>query len=205
MRRIAMPALVLAGMALVFATRADAQTYYLDLRGAYSHVYDTDLSGPGLAGEAVFDRGYGAAAAAGLQWIDGWRFEGELSWLRSDFDTVAGATTEGMVESHTAALNVFYRFLHERSASPYLGGGAGAARLAVSDLPAGLASIDDYDVVFAWQAMAGVDFSISQSVTLSVEYRYFAAEEAEFLDSLGNAHRMELRSSTAMMGIRLGF
>ena len=205
MRRAAIPALLLAGMALVLATRADAQTYYLDLRGAYSHVYDTDLSGPGLAGEAVFDQGYGAAAALGLQWIDGWRVEGEVSWQRSDFESVAGVTTDGMAETYTAALNIYYRLMHERSVTPYLGGGAGAARLAVSDLPAGLASIDDYDVVFAWQAMAGVDFSVSQSVTLSLEYRYFAAAEAELFDSLGNAHRMELTSSTAMLGIRLGF
>lgn len=205
MRRIAIPALLLAGMAFVFAAPAAAQTYYVDLRGAYGQIYDTDLSGPGVSGEAAFDQGYGAAAAVGLQWIDGWRFEGELSWLRSDFETIAGVTTEGTAESYAAMLNVYYRLMHERSATPYLGGGAGAARLAVSDLPAGLARIDDFDVVFAWQAMAGVDFSVSQSVTLSVEYRYFAADEAELFDSLGNAHQMEFTSSTAMLGIRLGF
>ena len=205
MHRTALAVLLLAVFTLALSGRADAQTYYLDLRGAYSHVYDTDLSGPGLVGEAVFDQGYGAAAAVGLQWVDGWRFEGEVSWQRSDIESVAGVTTEGRAETYTAALNIYYRLMHERSATPYLGGGIGAARLGVSDLPAGLSRIDDYDVVLALQAMAGVDFSISQSVTLSVEYRYFAAAEADLFDDVGNAYEMEFTSSTAMLGIRLGF
>jgi opacity protein-like surface antigen len=38
----------------------------------------------------------------------------------------------------------------------------------------------DSDAVFAWQAFGGVRFRLNEQMGISVEYRYFRAEEAEW-------------------------
>lgn len=206
MDRIIRSLLLAAPLFMALNLPAVAQNYYVDLRGGGSYLFDSDAEGAGAGAEATFEQGYFAALALGLQWIDGWRVEGEMSWRRNDFEELAAvAVTDGQVEAYTASINVAYRFLHDRSASPYLGAGAGASRLAVRDLPSGLATVDGFDVVFAWQAMAGVDFSLSDSVTLSLEYRYFETDEAGLTDSLGAAWPIALSGSTALLGLRVGF
>lgn len=206
MRRILAAAVVVAGWLGVFAPGAAAQTYYLGVRGGYGLGQNTDtVTGAAAGPRTTFDPGYAAALASGMQWIDGWRFEGELSWRRNDYDTAGGVATVGTAEAWAATLNFYYRFLHERSLTPYLGGGAGVARLAISDLPVGAATVDDWDVAAAWQVMAGVDLTISPAVVVSLEYRYFDAGVAKLTDSLGTEFRTRYRNSGVMLGVSWGF
>jgi opacity protein-like surface antigen len=184
----------------VGAAGAFAQTYYLGVGGGYNYPHDGHMQADGVSElDATYDSGGMAALSFGFEWIDGWRFEGEASWRRSEFDSVADATVDD------GQVNVYYGFLKGATVNPYLGGGIGAARLAVSDLAAGAVTVDDFGGGMAWQGIAGVDFALSPSWTLSLDYRYFAVDEVKLTDSLQIPFKIDYRASTAMLGLRVGF
>jgi opacity protein-like surface antigen len=200
--------LAVAALCLV-AGAADAfsQTYYMSLRGGYNHPHDSEIQAGGVAGiDATFDAAAAAAAAFGFEWIDGWRFEGELAWRRSEFDSIDNiAVPDGNAEIYTTMLNIYYGMREGAGINPYLGAGAGASRLAISDLAVGAAAVDDYGVGLSWQGMAGVDLALSESWKLSLEYRYFAVDEVKLADSLGAPFKTDYQASIAMLGLRFGF
>lgn len=192
---------------LAGAAASHAQSYYMGLRGGYESAHGATLESAGTAGQdAAFDATPAAAAALGFEWIDGWRFEGELSWRRGDFaeiDTVP--VISGRAEAYAAMFNIYYAFRHDAVLSPYLGYGFGGARLSVDGLAAGAAIVDDFAVAPAWQGMAGIDLVMTPAWKLSLEYRYLDIAEARMTDSLGVPFRMNYRSSAAMLGLRAGF
>ena len=53
-------------------------------------------------------------------------------------------------------------------------------------LPPGLVltsrKVSDHDTVFAWQALAGVGFALSENTEARLGYRYFGADDAAFVD-----------------------
>lgn len=189
------------------AVDAIAQTYYFGVGGGYNYPHESAIEANGLSGlDGAYDPGGMAALAFGFEWTDGWRFEGELSWRRSDFDSIEDVpVNSGRAEIYAAMLNVYYGFRKGAAVNPYLGGGLGAARLAVGDLAVGAATVDDFGVAMAWQGIAGVDFALSPSWTLSLDYRYLAVDEVELTDSLQNPFKTDYTASTAMLGLRVGF
>lgn len=207
MGRIARVMGLAALCAIAGAGHAHAQTYYLGVRGGYNHPHDSEVRANGLSGlEAGLDASGAAAAAFGFEWVDGWRFEGEFSWRRSDFDSLEDvAVGDGRAEIYATMLNVYYGLRKDAVVNPYLGGGFGGARLAVENFGTGAATVDDFGVNVAWQAMAGVDFSLSASLKLSLEYRYFAVDEVKLIDSTQVPFKMDYQASIAMLGLRVGF
>ena len=207
MRRI-VPVMAAAVLYLM-AGPADAfaQTYYFGVRGGYNHPHESEMRANGATGlDAALDSSGAAAAAFGFEWIDGWRFEGELSWRRSDYDSIEDVPAGGgRAEIYAAMLNVYYGFRKDATVNPYLGGGIGAARLSVSDLAVGPAAVDDFGGSMAWQGVAGIDFALSPSWKLSLDYRYFAVEEVKLTDSLQIPFKTDYRASAAMLGLRVGF
>ena len=201
--------LAAAAFCLLVAGAADAvaQTYYLGVRGGYNYPHEAESQIDGVAGlESSFDASAAAAATFGFEWVDGWRYEGELSWRRSDFDEVdMVAVDDGQAEIYAAMVNVYYGMRSGATVNPYLGAGAGLVRLAVSDLAVGGGTVDDHGVGPAWQGMAGVDFALSESWKLSLEYRYFGIDEIKLVDSLGVPFKTDYQASTAMLGLRVGF
>jgi opacity protein-like surface antigen len=186
---------------------AVAQTYYIGIGGGYNYPHESEMQADGVSGlDAAYDPGGMAALAFGFEWVDGWRFEGEASWRRSEFDSIDDVTVDdGRAEIYAAMLNVYYGFRKGATVNPYLGGGVGAARIAVSDLTVGAATVDDFGGAKAWQGIAGVDFALSPSWTLSLDYRYLAVEEVKLTDSLQVPFKIDYQASTAMLGLRVGF
>jgi opacity protein-like surface antigen len=207
MRRIA-PAMAVAALCLMAgAADALAQAYYLGIRGGYDYPHESQIQANGVSGlDATFDPDGAAAAAFGFEWIDGWRYEGELSWRRDAFDSVDNVpVNNGRAEIYAAMVNVYYGFRRDAIVNPYLGGGIGAARLSVGDLAVGAATVDDFGVAMAWQGIVGVDFALSPSWKLSLDYRYFSMEEVKLADSLQRSFKTDFMASTAMLGLRVGF
>lgn len=186
---------------------ASAQTYYVGIGGSYNYPHESELQAGGVFGlDASFDPGGAAATAFGFEWIDGWRFEGELSWRRNAFDSIDNVPVDGgNVEIHAAMINVYYGFRKGATVNPYIGAGVGGARLAVGNLAVGAATVDDFGGGMAWQGIAGVDFALSPLWTLWVDYRYFAVDEVKMTDSLQIPFKTDYMASTAMLGLRVGF
>lgn len=196
---------VMAGI-LALAGPAAAQTYYVDLHGGYAQAHGADLD---FFGGPVEEISFAGAPVAGLAFgfasHDGWRLEGELSWLRADIDSISGLAAGGEVDAWAAMANLYYGIDTGTAVTPYLGGGLGAARVALSDVSAAGGSIDDFDTVFAWQAAAGVDFRATESVVLSLEYRFMSARDLRLRDAAGGRVGMDLASSNAVGRLRFGF
>lgn len=190
----------------VCATQVSAQTYYVGLRGGYVQPHDRDLE---IFGAPAEDVGFAAApmagAAFGFASHDGWRLEGELSWLRSNIDTIGGVAAGGDAEIWAAMANLYYGIDTGSAVTPYLGGGVGAARVSLTDVVAAGGTVDDADTVLAWQVAVGVDFPLSDTMALSLEYRYFVADGMRFDVVGGGRAAMDFRGSSAVAGLRFGF
>ena len=207
MRRI-MPVTIVAALCLMAgAADAFAQTYYLGVRGGYNYSHESQVQAGGVSGlPATFDPTGAAAVAFGFEWTDGWRFEGETSWRRAAFDSIGALpANNGDAEIYATLVNVYYGLRKDAIVNPYLGGGVGVARLSVADLVVGAATVDDFGVGMAWQGIVGVDFTLSQSWVLSLDYRYFAVEETKLVDSLNLPFKIDYQGGTAMLGLRVGF
>ena len=82
--------------------------------------------------------------------------------------------------------NVYFDFRPGKSWRPYFGGGIGVANLDLDiDSVGGIATpFSDTDTVFAYQAMAGVEYKFTPRLSLGAEYRYFATTDPEFDDTV---------------------
>jgi opacity protein-like surface antigen len=72
---------------------------------------------------------------------------------------------------------------------PYFGVGLGGASIDAQIIAPFLGPsaqvVDDDDTVFAYQFMAGLGWNVSPTITLTLDYRYFATTDPEFTP--GNA------------------
>lgn len=186
---------------------ADAQTYYVAVRGGYAYAHDDNLKLGGAGGlDTEFEAGYAAAASFGFESVDHWRLEGEFSWRRNALDLVDGGAASGDIQAYALMANVFYGIDTGTAITPYLGGGGGAARVAVADAAAaGQPAAGGFDTVLAWQVAAGVEVNVSASLILTIEYRFFAADDVAFRDSRGNGFAADYRTSTGLAGLRFQF
>lgn len=146
-----------------------------------------------------FDPGYVAGVVAGYAFDFGLRSELELAHRDNDFDGIVLANGRpstrvgGREFADIAFGNLWFDLFPAARLHPYLGGGAGVARIAVRDPAvdnsglflsgAGLRS--DFDAVFAWQAGGGLRFDLGRSWTASLDYRYLRANRGRF-DLLAN-------------------
>ncbi len=199
--------LALAAFAAGGFAPADAQTYYVAVQGGYAHAHDEVLKLGGIGGrDTGFDAGYAAAAAVGFESVDHWRFEGEFSWHRNALDQVDGAAASGDIQAYALMANVFYGIDTGTVATPYLGGGGGVARVDVADAKApGQPAAGGFTTVLAWQVAAGVEVDVSASLTLMIEYRFFAADDVAFRDSRNKGFAADYRTSTGLAGLRFQF
>src|SRR4029077_9330412 len=134
--------------------------------------------------KAKMDVGFGVSVSAGYEglFIPEFRVEGEINYHSNQIDTVTssflpsphsfGAT--GSIDSIGLMVNGYYDFLNSSAWTPYLGGGIGAAQLAVSD--AGIPALSsftasDHNWQFAYQGIAGVRYSFTPSISASLDYR----------------------------------
>ena len=204
----------LAGLALalVLVTGASAEgpaqhkgLYVFGGLGA-NWVDDSDISG-GASGEVDFDTGFVGAVAVGYGFGNGLRFEGELGYRQNETDDFSGVDLSGRGEASSLMFNLLYDFDVSPRFVPYVGLGAGLAVVQaerVSPLPAADVTDDD-DTVFAWQAILGVAIPLNDSLDLTVDYRYFDANDADLRSDAGVSFDAEYTSHSALIGLRYRF
>jgi outer membrane protein OmpA-like peptidoglycan-associated protein len=113
-----------------------------------------------------FDDDFMADVGVGHSFGNGFRLEGELAHRRND---ISGEDAD--IKADSLMFNGFYDFNHDGRLQPYLGVGAGYARVDVED---------ENDSSWAWQAMAGVAMPINDKLTFDAAYRLFRVEDLDF-------------------------
>ena len=157
------------------------------------------------------DRKLGGAVlgAVGYGFSNGIRIEAEVGYRINGLDTMTidsvdiaitppgvggsipigiGTQLNGNTDVLSFMANVAYDFTTDMGIRPYVGVGAGVALLftdASLTVPiiGDISLIDDTAVAFAYQAMAGVDYPISESWTVGLEYRFFGTLSPDFEDT----------------------
>lgn len=189
---------------------------------------DFESAGPPLAfdSEADYENGIGVYTALGHESESGWRKELEFSYRNNDLRHLPGdginftgwtdATVDGDIKSMALMFNVIKDFKSDSKVTPYIGIGAGMARLKADYLGAdpsfsggfGALSINDKAWEFAYQGIAGLAFQLADGLALDLSYRYFATLDPSFAGTLAGVATtfdQEYNSHSLFAGLRWNF
>jgi opacity protein-like surface antigen len=184
----------LGGNALMTATCDDSKGEF-DLR-----------FNPGLLGSAVVGWDFEPGNPAG----EG-RIELEYSHRTNRLDQARysqGVVPAGGNLAADSLLVNFFGIYHGegRAWSPYAGAGLGAARIATSDLTVtGGPLSSDSALVFAYQLGLGVDYALTERLSLDLGYRFFSSTRPKFSEASGPAFKMDYLNHSVVLGLRVGF
>ena len=174
--------LALAATTVAVPTDAGAQ-FYLGAQGGWTALEGAKGSVTGinpLTGVTTtipinhsFNDGFNVGARAGYM-LGPWRLEGEYSYRGNTSNaTVVGAKVNGTMSSNTFMFNGIYDFTLGWPVTPHLGFGLGGATLDGNfDAPSVGYRSKTSDVVFAYQAIAGVRYVMTPNLALDLDYRY---------------------------------
>ena len=116
------------------------------------------------------------------------------------------ANGRGQLETSRFMANAYYDVDLEGAFTPYVGLGLGNADSDVVYAPSDTAILKGGDDGFAWQALLGASYGLSESIDLFVNYRYFEAGDLSVDSSLlPAAFEIENDSQTLDVGLRLSF
>lgn len=214
---------VLASGALAVPSAASADGFYIsgfggvDFRDDPEGLLSDDSPEVGLA----FDNGSLFGGAIGYELdvpFGAFRIEGEFTRRRSD---IGGLVLDDVAQTPIGDQNIiagmgniaFDIELPVVWIEPYIGGGAGVARVN-TEIADALLTIDSTDTQLAYQVFGGVTFpipSIFVGVELFVEGRYFEIPENDLEASLvtpvplGVTFETDTQSTSVTGGLRLHF
>jgi OmpA-OmpF porin, OOP family len=153
--------------------------WYASLGAGLNVERNSTIQGGGFNSRAEFNNGFVGNGAVGYS-FGSIRVEGEIPYRRNGVDKLTpSATGGGHVSSVAGMANAYYDFLPNSRFDPYVGAGIGVARVNFDSINGGGATqIDDSDVVFAYQGIAGARYLIAPHWDLGAEYRYFATANA---------------------------
>ncbi len=144
----------------------------------------------------------------------------KTEWLRTDF-TIDVATpmkyeaepggTSAKVSATTFMFNGYLDLGTWYRATPYIGAGAGAARVRISDYTSTAMPPFSGDNAraqwnFAWAGMAGVAYAISPNTMVDVGYRYINFGDATTgSDAFGSVTLKQIAAHEVRVGLRWSF
>jgi outer membrane protein OmpA-like peptidoglycan-associated protein len=219
---------LLAGSALAQTSGASSDWWNMDWAGApyvgakiggnwsaeNTRLNDSLLATP-YNRSANYNDGYIGAIQGGFAWNNGLRLELEGSERYNDVNTIrtpyGSYAGRGSMRDYAAMANILYELpagfmgMPDFPLRPYIGGGVGSADYAPYHIRAanfaypGYVSGDRWG--FAWQGIAGLSYSLTDNVDLTLEYRYFARTDDNHPRGVGN----DYEAQSALIGVRYSF
>ena len=204
MRRYLLAAAAAVAIASPAAARDGSAYVGFDLGAMMPEDNDFDFEGPNTSLDQVmnldYDVGYDVDLVGGYD-FGMFRGEVELGYKRASanevtFDSVVDPTAapheaDGKGSVLSVMANALLDFDGGDGWGGFVGVGGGLAKVKIDTsfsgtFPAsGLTDfvVDDSDSGFAWQAIAGVHFAVSQNIDLGVKYRFFNVPNVTLHDS----------------------
>ncbi|RYY22462.1 MAG: flagellar motor protein MotB, partial [Sphingomonadales bacterium] len=103
-------------------------------------------------------------------------------------------------------VNGMFDFGDDDGVQAFVGGGVGVARVKSEyGLRANTRFINDSDTVFAYQGIAGIRAPLSDSIDVSLKYRFFSADGVTLVDALGRRNEGRFRSHSILGGLTFNF
>lgn len=171
-----------------------------DNQGSISLKFDPALQGSAVVG---WDIASGNPLGEGRIELEYTRRSNPLNEVKFAEGTFKG---DGNMVVDSLLVN-FWGVFHSKSPwSPYVGLGLGAARMEASDLKViGQPLVNGSSNVFAYQLGAGVDFALTNHLSLDLGYRFFNSSRPRFSEANGQSLKMDYFSHSAILGLRFGF
>ncbi len=157
------------------ASAADTGLYFNADAGA-NWAQDADVSG---GGTLKTDIGFRFSAGVGYNLNKNWGVEFDTGYVWNKIKDAGDSTF-----SHVPFMvDVVYRYPIGAKFETYIGGGAGGV-YSVLNIDGTVGSVrindDDGDVVFGWQAIAGVRYLLSETMSVGVGYKYLGTTEGKY-------------------------
>jgi len=211
----------------VSAHGQEANTWYVGfglatgrLDEANQTVLNAPFPGSTLQLSNSIETGTGALISVGHA-RDAWRVELEYGRQNNDSDSyttqspfVATLPQDGSTDIRRLMANAYFSFREPVARlRPYLGLGVGRAEVSVVRINAVAAAptappqrrVDFDETGSAWQAIAGVSWSISPKLDLSAQYRWWDRGDVEGLDLRGERVVIGVASHNLDLGLRYAF
>jgi OmpA-OmpF porin, OOP family len=227
MRKLAVT-LALATTALSTPALARDDSWYVGVEGGAMLVEDIKFD-VGTAKEAATvhsKAGWDADAVVGYD-FGPFRAEAEVGYRQASVTELTSAVSQPYRNAAGAALNApagNYSYAGGRSSAlsfmvnglldfgddagvqGFVGGGVGVARVKNKvGLNSYADTLDDSDTVFAWQAIAGIRAPLSDSIDVSLKYRFFNADNVKLTDASGRVWDGRFRSHSILGGLIFNF
>lgn len=163
-----------------------------------------------------YDTGFTGSVAIGYRIADPLRIEIEgiyqsnnlnkmsfdISGIESGVNPSFSIPVKGDRERIAFLLNGYYDFKNSTAFTPYITAGMGGYHL---KLKREFGSFEN-DLDFAWQAGAGVNYQLDDSISFDLKYRYFGGADAELKSPLGFTGPLYgVGDHQVVAGIRVGF
>ncbi|WP_293881410.1 OmpA family protein [Sphingomonas sp.] len=224
MRKLAILA-VLASTAMATPALARNNSWYIGVEGGAMIVekLDIDIGALNNAATARQKAGYDVDGIIGYD-FGAFRLEAEAGYRQSRLRSFSSQTTvpsylgtsapagtyngaEGKTSALSFMINGLLDFGSDDGISGYVGGGAGVARVKLSDyaINPNASFLNDSDTGFAYQAIAGVRAPLTDHVDVGLKYRFFNAGKVNLVDSVGRANETRFRSHSILGSLIYNF
>ncbi len=191
--------------------------WYVGLHGSVPFVAENKIERGGVsAGDLAFDSGWGAGASLGYMptggsatgmgsVFDALRLEFEYDHSENNVDSLSSVAglASGDVKVDAYMGNVFYDFSSDTGFKPYVGLGAGYAKVNMESTSLG---VNGSDTVFAYQALAGVYYEpeLLPYTQWGVGYRFFDTIDPT-IGAAASATSFDYQSHRVEAGARFRF
>ncbi|MFA6267517.1 MAG: outer membrane protein [Pseudolabrys sp.] len=185
-----------------------------DVGYRWGHLSGSDAaSGFPSPGSEKLGGSYAAGLGVGLK-TDWLRTDATIDFgspMKYEATTVSPTDTTAKVSAISALFNGYLDLGTWYHVTPYIGGGAGAARLRVSEYQSTAAPPFANDGThsqwnFAWAAMAGVAYKVAPNVQVDVGYRYLALGDVSTdNDAAGHMTLKNIANHEIRVGLRWSF
>lgn len=186
---------------------------------------DVDVGTTPVAARVFHVRGLDVAGIVGYD-LGRFRIEGEVSWRKANAESLTSVVRipDNTALSPTSPVGSFNTVFSKTSTGSlmlnglvdlgsddgfqaFAGGGVGLAQVkgqySINRLGPGW--IDDSHTGFAWQALAGVRYPVSNHIDLGLKYRFFNASGVEWVDTGSRAVATRFRSHSLMFTLGYNF
>ena len=137
------------------------------------------------------------------------RLEGELSYRKLDFEgrtSLPSGAQQNLGGDQTQIQIMFngvYQIMPRWRISPFIGAGVGFTRVSWNDVNG---IIDDSDLVFTYQGLAGISVRISEKFFMEGKYYYVVPDDVSISDKLGITGKLDNQElNIIVLGIRCNF
>lgn len=185
-----MAAVAAASLAIGAAGAASAQDAGWYARGDLGGTFQSEVDG---SPKAKADDGWLVSGGGGYAFGNGFRTDGEITYLDSD---LKGSSGGGDLKTLGAFANGYYDFSTGSKFTPFVGAGIGFAKVKVDNN-----LVDDDDTGFAYQVKAGVGYQFNDRLTGEAAYRYMGVTDVT-LGSGANRLDGDFKTQAVTVGLR---